>query len=94
MSELIVKIFKSLSDPTRYGMIKFLLQKKELSCQELSKKFPLSQPTLSHHFNKLLEAKIISQRKEGIAHFYSVNHKYLIRIGIDIKKIIKKGKKL
>lgn len=94
MSELIVKIFKSLSDPTRYGMIKFLLQKKELSCQELSKKFPLSQPALSHHFNKLIEAKIINMRKDGTANFYSINKEYLNNIGINIKKIIQKGDNL
>ena len=94
MSELIVKIFKSLSDPTRYGIIKFLLAKKEFSCQELSKKFSLSQPALSHHFNKLISAKIINVRKNGIAKYYSINKPYLNNIGIDITKIIQKGEKL
>lgn len=92
MSGLIVKIFKSLSDPTRYGMIKLLLSKKEFSCQELSKKFSLSQPALSHHFSKLLEAKIINMRKTGTENYYSINNQYLKNMGIDIKKIIKKGK--
>lgn len=91
MSGFIIKIFKSLSDPTRFGMIKFLLQKKEFSCQELSKKFSLSQPALSHHFNKLIEAKIITMRKDGSANYYRINKEYLNNLGIDIKKIIQKG---
>lgn len=93
MSEVIVKIFKSLSDPTRYGMIKLLLAKKEFSCQELSKKFSLSQPALSHHFSKLIEAKIINTRKDGTEKFYSINRLYLKNLGIDIKKVITKGGK-
>ncbi|MBI3379694.1 helix-turn-helix transcriptional regulator [Candidatus Gottesmanbacteria bacterium] len=94
MSELIVKIFKSLSDPTRYGMIKFLLTKQEFSCKELSKKFSLSQPALSHHFSKLISAKIINVRKNGTENYYSINDEYLKEIGIDINKIIKKGNHL
>ncbi len=94
MNEFIVKIFKSLSDPTRYSIVKFSLTKKELSCQELSKKFSLSQPALSHHFSKLIEAKIINVRKKGIAKYYSINKAYLKKIGIDITKIIQKGEKL
>lgn len=94
MSELIIKIFKSLSDSTRFEIIKLLLQKKEWSCRELSQKFSLSQPALSHHFSKLIEAKIISARKSGTENYYSINKPYLNKIGIDITKIIEKGKKL
>ena len=94
MSEIIVKIFKSLSDPTRYGIIKFLLAKKEYSCRELSKKFSLSQPALSHHFNKLIDAKIIGVRKNGTENYYSINKDYLKNIGIDINKIVQKGENL
>lgn len=86
----LLKIFKALSDTTRIDILRSLLAKKEISCQELSKKFPLSQPTLSHHFNKLIDANIIIKRKNGVSHFYSVNQKYLKEKGFDIKKITKK----
>lgn len=89
MSDLL-KIFKALSDNTRIDILKFLLTKKEISCQELSKRFPLSQPTLSHHFNKLIDANIIIKRKNGVSHYYSVNQKFLKEKGFDIKKITKK----
>lgn len=89
MSNLL-KIFKALSDTTRMDMIRLLLKKKELSCQELSKKFLLSQPALSHHFNKLLDAQVITVRKNGASHYYGVNKEYLKQKGLNIKIIAKK----
>lgn len=88
MSKQIVGIFKALSDETRISIIKHLLGKKELSCQDLLNNFSLSQPTLSHHFNKLIDAKILNERKEGVSHIYSINHKYLKDLGINIQKIV------
>lgn len=84
----LIKIFKSLSDTTRLEMVKFLLQKKESSCQEVSKKFPLSQPALSHHFNKLVDVGILKVRKNGASHYYSIDKKLLTTVGINIKKVI------
>ena len=90
MSRLVVKLFKALSDETRVDIIKYLLSnRKELSCQELLDKFPLSQPTLSHHFNKLIDANVLKVRKEGASHFYSIDNDYLKNFGIDIQKIVK-----
>lgn len=89
MADQLAKIFKALSDETRLGIVRDLLNRGEYACSELSKKLPKSQPTLSHHFNKLIDADIIRARKEGANHFYSVNHNYLTNLGLDIKKIIK-----
>lgn len=87
-----VKLFKALSDETRVDIIRHLLNSgKELSCQQLLDKFPLSQPTLSHHFNKLIDANILNERKEGVSHIYSINHQRLKEIGIDINKIVGKS---
>ncbi len=91
MADQVIKIFKALSDETRLGIVKDLLNKSEHACSELSKKLPKSQPTLSHHFNKLMDANIILKRKEGVNHFYSINHDYLQNLGLDIKKIIKEA---
>ncbi|MBI2021921.1 helix-turn-helix transcriptional regulator [Candidatus Daviesbacteria bacterium] len=94
MSKQAVKLFKALSDETRVDIIRHLLDNgKELSCQELLDKFPLSQPTLSHHFNKLADANILKVRKVGASHFYSIDREYLKNLGIDIQKIVnsKKG---
>lgn len=87
MSKQVAEIFKALSDETRLNIIRHLIGKKELSCQKILSNFSLSQPTLSHHFNKLIRANILNERKEGVSHFYSINHQYLKKLGLDIQKI-------
>jgi DNA-binding transcriptional ArsR family regulator len=84
----VAKVFKALSDDTRIAILRHVLVEKEIACQELMKRFPLSQPTMSHHFNKLVDAGILNNRKDGVLWFYSLNDKYLQSLGIDIKKII------
>lgn len=87
----VVKLFKALSDETRIDIIRYLRNNgKELSCQDMLVKFPLSQPTLSHHFNKLADANILKVRKEGVNHFYSIDNQYLKNFGIDINKVVSK----
>ncbi len=68
-----VKIFKALADKTRLDIVLFLLEKGEVACAEISEHFPLTQPTMSHHFHKLKEAGILNIREEGVKHFYSIN---------------------
>jgi len=89
MSKNTLKVFKALADQTRIKIIKKLIGSDEVSCQELMKHFPLSQPTLSHHFGKLLDSGILHARKDGINHYYSVDKTYLRSLGIDIDKIAK-----
>lgn len=92
MNKQLVKLFKALSDETRISIVKFILNNgKELSCQKLLSKFPLSQPALSHHFNKLSDANILKVRKEGASHFYSIDNKYLKNLGIDMRRIVGKN---
>lgn len=81
-------VFKALSDNTRIDILRHVLRKKEIACQELMKLFPLSQPTMSHHFNKLVDAGVLNNRKDGILWFYTLNTSYLDSLGINIKKII------
>lgn len=89
MSNIVLKIFKALSDPTRMDIVKMLLVKEELSCQELMTHFPLSQPALSHHFNKLIDSEILMCRKDGTNHYYKVNQDYLDKLGINIQKMLR-----
>lgn len=88
MSQDMVKIFKALSNQTRMDIVFQLLGSKELSCRQLLRRFRLSQPTLSHHFNELIDAEILRVRKEGASHFYSINNQYLKSLGINMQKIV------
>jgi len=84
----LTKIFKALSDDTRIEILRHVAREEEIACQELMKRFPLSQPTMSHHFNKLVEAGVLNNRKDGVLWFYTLNAKFLTNIGIDIAKIV------
>jgi ArsR family transcriptional regulator, arsenate/arsenite/antimonite-responsive transcriptional repressor len=88
MSRNITQIFKALSDDTRIDIVKNLLTCEEISCQEIQQRFTLSQPTLSFHFNKLINAEILFVRKVGTSHIYSVNSVHLLELGIDIQKLV------
>ena len=90
-SNQIAKIFKALSDTTRIEILRHVLVDEEIACQELMKRFPLSQPNMSHHFNKLVDAGVLNNHKEGVLWFYTLNSKYLKSLGLDIKKIIKQA---
>ncbi len=84
----LTKIFKALSDNTRIEIIRHVGKEKEIACQELMKRFPLSQPTMSHHFNKLVEAGVLNNRRDGVLWFYTLNTKYLKTLGVNIEKMI------
>lgn len=88
MADNIAKVFKALSDETRLDIVRSLAEQKENACSELSKNFEKAQPTLSHHFNKLIDANVIEARKEGVHSYYKINNKFLKSVGIDIKKIL------
>ena len=84
----LTKIFKALSDDTRIEIIRHVTKEKEIACQELMKRFPLAQPTMSHHFNKLVQAGVLNNRKDGVLWFYTLNSKYLKSLGVNIEKMI------
>ena len=88
MTKSAINIFKTLSDKTRLEMVLKLFSNGEMSCKDVSLHFKkLTQPTISHHFKVLEDADIISVRKDGTSHFYSLNKNKLKENGIDLSKI-------
>ena len=85
----IITVLKALADETRIEIVRQLLHSKEAPCQEVMKKFKLAQPTLSHHFNKLVNAGVLNARKKGVLWFYSINKKYLATIGVNPQRLLK-----
>ncbi len=77
-----VGALKALADETRLSIVEKLSNYPSLQCSELSEKFHLSQPTLSHHFKKLMNADIIIAKKKGTQMLYSLNKKLLKELGI------------
>ena len=64
--------FKALSDPTRRKILE-LLKKKEMPAGAIAEHFEITLPTLTHHFNILKEADLISQERKGQQIIYSLN---------------------
>jgi ArsR family transcriptional regulator len=66
-------VFQALADPTRRQILRMLNERPEMSAGEIAEVFDISAPSVSHHFNVLKEADLISQRKAGQQILYSMN---------------------
>jgi ArsR family transcriptional regulator len=64
--------FKALADPTRREILR-LLRGGEMTAGELSAKFDMSKPSVSHHFQVLKQADLIGSRREGQQVIYYLN---------------------
>ena len=88
MKQPTVKILKALANPTRLGLVRQLAACPEgKSCDDLSAKFYLSQPTMSHHFIKLVEAEVVVEGKAGTQKSYVLNRQLLKKHGISVNKL-------
>jgi DNA-binding transcriptional ArsR family regulator len=65
-------VFKALADPTRRAILKSL-QRESKTAGELAAQFPISRPSLSHHFNVLKAADLVRTRRRGQHIIYSLN---------------------
>lgn len=85
-------ILKALADDMRLSIVRELAQKNEpvSSCtivESCSAFLKLSQPAMSHHFNKLVDAGVIIENKLGTSKTYEVNTELLASVGIDASKL-------
>lgn len=87
-----VSIFKSLADNTRLSIVRRLA---EDSCavsssdivEDCSRDLQLSQPTMSHHFGKLVQAGVLIEHKAGTGKSYQLNKSLLDEVGINVTKL-------
>ena len=85
-----VEILKALADENRLAIVRKIAKDttptpgRELSgaCAQ-----QLSQPTMSHHVSKLVEAGVLRVEKQGTKKIYSLECDTLDSIGIDITKL-------
>lgn len=86
-----IEVLKALADETRLGIVRKIVHDKGTakSCDicACSSVAQLSQPTMSHHFSKLVQAGVLVEQKHGTEKTYMINESGLRSIGIDIKKI-------
>lgn len=84
-----IKIFKALADQTRLDIVRKLAKepKDTASCGSVSTCSSLSQPAMSHHFKKLVDAEILLESKNGTEKIYAINHKLFDELGINPNKL-------
>ena len=69
----ISRVLSVLSEPTRIRIIRLISGSGELRSCDLLPEFEITQPTLSHHLNVLLENDVLTSRTQGRCVYFSVN---------------------
>ncbi|MBI3889233.1 winged helix-turn-helix transcriptional regulator [Candidatus Saccharibacteria bacterium] len=85
-------ILKALADDVRLDIVRHLaMQTKPVASTDVvkscSEALKLSQPTLSHHLQKLEAAGVIIVQKEGRSKSYQLNDQQLKAVGINANKL-------
>ena len=66
-------IFKALADPHRVRIVNLLATSPEPVCVcEFTEPLGLSQPTVSHHLKKLMDAGLLDREQRGTWAYYSL----------------------
>lgn len=78
-------LFKIFSDPTRIKIL-YVLSESELCVCDIAEKLDMTQSAISHQLKILKQSKLVKNRREGQAVFYSLadSHvKTIMRQGLD-----------
>lgn len=95
-------MLKALADPKRFQMMQEVAAAGELSCGQLGERFPLAQPTISHHLKILSDAGLLVVREKGQHHFISLDRALISsildllpkRLAHGSAKQVRRGRKL
>ena len=68
-----IPIFTMLQDESRQQILMLLFDKREMTVSELTENLELSRPAVSHHMKLLLDAGLVSVKKNGKERIYSLN---------------------
>jgi ArsR family transcriptional regulator len=80
-AETTALVFKALADPHRVRIVNLLATAGEPVCVcNLTPELELSQPTVSFHLKKLVQAGLIEREQRGVWAYYSVNREALGRL--------------
>ncbi len=87
-----VSILKSLADDTRMSIVRRLARDEcEVAGSEIvqtcAEFLKLAQPTMSHHFARLVQSGVLRERKVGTEKIYQLDKDLLSSVGIDVTKL-------
>jgi len=78
-TEQLVAFFQALADVSRLKLVGLLAQR-ERSVEELVAALAVRQPTVSHHLSKLRLLGLVTMRKEGQVHYYTLNEAFIHQV--------------
>ena len=90
-AEATAAVFKALADPTRVRIVSMLARNPEPICVcELTPPLGLSQPTVSHHLKKLVQAGLLTREQRGVWAYYTLDRDGLERAAsvLDLKGVL------
>jgi ArsR family transcriptional regulator, arsenate/arsenite/antimonite-responsive transcriptional repressor len=80
-AEATARLFKALADPHRVRIVNLLATSHDPVCVcEFTAPLGLSQPTVSHHLKKLVQAGLLEREQRGTWAYYSLNRDVLGRL--------------
>lgn len=82
-------IFRALADPTRLGILALLAaQRRPLCVCDIVARFPLEQPTISHHLKVLRQAGLAEAERRGLWVYYRPSREGLMEAWRAIGRLI------
>jgi ArsR family transcriptional regulator len=87
-AEATARLFRPLADPNRVKIVNLLATSSDPVCVcEFTGPLGLSQPTVSHHLKKLVQAGLLEREQRGTWAYYSLNHGALggLAAALDLK---------
>jgi ArsR family transcriptional regulator len=80
-AEATARVFKALADPHRVRIVNLLATSPDPVCVcEFTGPLGLSQPTVSHHLKKLVQAGLLEREQRGTWAYYSLRRDALGRL--------------
>lgn len=75
----LAELFKVFGDSTRIRIL-ILLSKKEANVNEIAKELKMNQSAISHQLKNLKQSKLIKNRRDGQAIYYSLDDDHVAKI--------------
>jgi ArsR family transcriptional regulator len=82
-AEATAEVFKALADPARVRIVNLLATSEAPVCVcNLTEPLGLTQPTVSHHMKRLLDAGLVEREQRGKWAFFSLRRDAVARLAI------------
>jgi ArsR family transcriptional regulator len=84
------ELFKALGDPARVRLVNLIATNGEAVCQcDLIEPLGLSQPTVSHHMKKLVDAGLVEREQRGKWAYFSLKRDAVEKLAVvaDLKGV-------